>query len=201
MDYKTEQSRSNYNRKAREYENTFDGKFTAPFKQYIYDHINVKDNDNVLDVACGNGRLLNMISKKGRIHGFGIDVSEEMIKTAQKDNNDIVFKVCEANKTPFDDKIFDIITVCCAFHHFVDPEAFMKEAYRILKHGGRLIIADPTAPVIIRQIENVFIPLFKMGDVRIYNKKEMIRFFKNAQFKEIKYYQEGARMVVEGVRG
>lgn len=201
MDYKTEQSRSNYNRKAREYEKTFDGKFTAPFKQYIYDHIDVKDNDNVLDVACGNGRLLNMISKKARIHGFGIDVSEEMIRTAQKDNDEIIFKVCEANKTPFDDKIFDIITVCCAFHHFVEPEAFMKEAYRILKHGGRLIIADPTAPVIIRQIENVFIPLFKMGDVRIYNKKEMIRFFKNAQFKVIKYYQEGARMVVEGVRG
>ncbi len=200
MDFKTEESRENYNRKANEYENTFDGKFTLSYNQYLYEYVEVKEGDAILDIACGNGRLLNMISKKARINGFGIDISDEMIKAAQKENNGISFKVCEADKTPFEDNSFDVITVCCAFHHFIDPEGFMKEAYRILKHKGKLIVADPTAPIIIRHIENFIFPRLKMGDVRIYSIMEMKRFFHNANFERIAFKQEGFRMIVEGVR-
>lgn len=200
MDSKTEESRRNYNKIAREYEKSFDGKFTLSYNQYLSDYVQVKDNDKVLDVACGNGRLLKMISGKARIEAFGIDVSEEMIKVAEKENNNISFKVCEANKTPFEDNMFDIITVCCAFHHFIDPAGFMTEAYRILKSKGKLIIADPTAPIIIRQIENIIVPRSNMGDVKIYNQREMKQFFQNANFKEIVYNQAGLRMLIEGVR-
>jgi len=200
MDHKTEESRMNYNRKAKEYDKTFEGRFTIPYNTFICDNILLTDEDTILDVACGNGRLLRMLSQKAKINAFGIDISEEMIKIASKDNEQINFVVCSADQTPFDDNKFDLIIVCCAFHHFVHPQAFMTEAERILKSGGKLLIAEPTLPIIIRQVENIILPFLKMGDVRTYSKKEMVSFFEKANLKQISFNQNGMKLFIEGIK-
>lgn len=84
-------SKESYNKKAINYDDTFDGKFTKKFKQIILDSLDVKDGDRLLDVACGNGRLLQMLSKKADIKGFGADISEKMIEEAKKLNPDMNF--------------------------------------------------------------------------------------------------------------
>jgi len=198
MDVKTNESRENYDKKAREYEKTLDGKYTLPFNMYLSGHVPLNDQDRILDVACGNGRLLKMITQKAKVEAFGIDISEEMVKTAQEENREISFYVSEADKTPFEDNFFDVLTVCCAFHHFVDPEAFLKEAHRILKPQGKIYIADPTAPGIIRFIENLYFPLLKTGDVRIYNRAEMKDLFDRANFGVFSCKTDGYKIIVEG---
>jgi SAM-dependent methyltransferase len=200
LDKKTEESRLNYNKKAFSYESTFEGKFTLPFNKLIYDNIVINDGDSVLDAACGNGRLLNMLLNKARIKAYGIDISEEMIKIASKENGKISFLVSPADETPFEDNKFDLLTVCCAFHHFARPGAFMAEAGRILKSGGRLMIAEPYSPMIIRHLENAILPFFKMGDVRLYSKNELKAFFEKAHFKEITFKLEDSKLLVEGVK-
>lgn len=84
-----EKSRNAYNLMVDNYEQTSDGKFTHSFKQLLLSNIQVRENDNVLDVGCGNGRLLFEINKQRKINGFGIDVSEEMIKNALMKNPDM----------------------------------------------------------------------------------------------------------------
>lgn len=181
MDNKTEQSQSRYNQIAQKYEESFDGRFTQPFNQFLYEHLSLADKDSVLDVACGNGRLFRMISQKARINAYGIDVSEEMITAAQGYQSDAVFCASPADKMSFSECSFEFVTVCCAFHHFTKPDAFMKEACRVLKSQGKLVIAELSPVAVIRWIDNLVIPRMSMGDVRIYKIKELYEFFKKAQ--------------------
>ena len=55
-----------------------------------------------------------MLSDKKEIHGYGIDISENMISNAMNDYSDMTFKVASCESIPFDDDFFDAITVCAS---------------------------------------------------------------------------------------
>jgi ubiquinone/menaquinone biosynthesis C-methylase UbiE len=198
LDKKTEESRQNYNQKAETYQDTSEGRFTLPYNVIISEQVQLKKGDTILDVACGNGRLLQMLTQIAAVHAYGIDVSEAMIQTAAVANPAMHFFVCTAENTPFEDNQFDLVTVCCAFHHFTQPDAFMAEAYRIIKPGGHLVIADPCLPPVIRQIENLILPFLKMGDVKCYSKKELTDFYLRSGFTKVMCNQHGTQLFLAG---
>jgi hypothetical protein len=76
----------------------------------------------------------------------------------------------------------------------------MEEAERILKKGGKLLIAEPYSPPVIRQIENCILPFFKMGDVKVYNKKELVSFFEKANYGHIILKQNGMKLLIVGAK-
>lgn len=197
-DRKTELSRTHYNTLAQKYDESFDGKFTLPYNRKLCEHARLRDGDTVLDVACGNGRLLRMLSKRANVHAFGVDVSEEMVAAAVALTPEAVISVAPADKLSFPDNTFDVITVCCAFHHFSKPDVFMKEAHRVLKPDGILYIADPSPASVLRQIDNRLIPLMKMGDVKLYSVREILRFYEEAGYADISYTKELSRVLAEG---
>lgn len=180
-----EKSRDSYNRKANNYDDTFDGKFTEKFKKLLLEEIVLGENNSVLDVACGNGTFLKMLSNKFNIKGYGIDISEKMIENAVMKCPDMIFKISSCDQIPFEDEMFDAITVCAAYHHFPDVKAFAKEVNRILKSHGKLYIAEVYYPFIIRAICNPFVPLSKAGDVKFYSPKEIKNTFETYGFKQI----------------
>ena len=133
----------------------------------------IDTNSKILDVACGNATFLKMLSNKYSIKGYGIDISENMIKNAKKNWSDMIFEVSNCEHTPFDNEMFDIVTVCASYHHFPDTDTFAKEMKRILKPKCVIYIADIYYPLIIRAILNPFVPLSKAGDVKFYSPKEI----------------------------
>jgi len=139
----------------------------------------------VFDVACGNGSLLSLLKKKKTINGYGVDISDQMIKNAAASNPDMEFHVSGCEAIPFRDDSMNLITVCAAFHHFPDVVAFAKEAARILKPKGRIYIADVYLPFLLRLICNPFLPLSKAGDVKFYSPKEIVNNFKHFGFEEV----------------
>lgn len=182
---KTDKSRIAYNKKAYDYENTADGRFTRPLRRLIINTVNVADGQRVLDVACGTGDLIASLAKKAAIHAYGIDIAEQMIEVARRENKNITYSVSPAYPLPFRDSAMDIITVSAAFHHFEEPQRFANECMRVLCSGGSLYIGEFSYPPIIRHIFNAFLPLLNSGDVRIYSKKELAGFFSNAGFKNV----------------
>ncbi len=192
-----EKSRENYNRKAKDYDNTFDGKFTEKFKKLLLEEIKIKPNDSILDVACGNGTFLQMVSSKCDIKGYGIDISEEMIENAKGKCPDMLFEVNGCEYMLFKDQMFDVITVCAAYHHFPDIKAFAREANRVLKQRGRLYIAEVYIPFIIRAICNPFVRLSKAGDVKFYSPKEIQDNFQAYGFEQVGYKREGYVQIIE----
>lgn len=192
MNQKEEQSKKAYNKIAKNYDNTFDGRFTRLFKDELISNVILNQNDAVLDVACGTGELLDRLYDKCPIQGVGVDISDEMIKVARLKYNKFDFFVSSCVSLPFDNNIFDVLTVSASFHHFPEPEKFAIEANRVLKHGGKIYIAEVNFPIPIRQIVNaIFLPLYNSGDVKIYHPKELIKIFNNAGFSNISVLKKG----------
>lgn len=106
--------------------------------------------ETILDVGCGTGTLLFSMAEKsaGSIELYGIDPSEDMIKIAESKNakagTGITFRVGVAESLDFEQNKFDCVTSSLVFHHLPEEvqEKSAREIYRVLKPGGRVVIAD-----------------------------------------------------------
>ena len=184
MNRSNEKSRAAYDKKADDYDNTPDGRFTRKFKHLLVSEIRLNPGCNVLDVACGNGSLLAAMNKQTPMKGFGVDISGQMIKNASVNHPAMEFHVAGCEALPFQNNTMDIITVCAAYHHFPDTAAFAGEAERVLVPKGKLYIAEIYLPSVLRWICNPFVPLSNAGDVRLYSPKEIANNFKTFGFEE-----------------
>lgn len=126
MDKKTEESRIAYNKIAFEYDTSREGQYTRFHINELSNMIDLSEGDIVLDVACGNGTLLRELSKKAKIQANGIDVSEGMIHAAKMRYPNMNFEVKPCYPLEWKDESIDIITICCAFHHFDNPQGFIN---------------------------------------------------------------------------
>ena len=178
-------SKTAYNKIADNYDNSFDGKYTQKFKRLLTDHIVLEENFNVLDVACGNGSLLALLNKQKAINGFGIDISDQMIKNAIKNNPGMRFCVAGCEAIPFEDNTMDIITVSAAYHHFPDVKTFAREAKRVLKAKGKIYIAEVHLNAFLRSVCNPFLPLSKAGDVKFYSPNQIVDNFSRFGFEKV----------------
>jgi ubiquinone/menaquinone biosynthesis C-methylase UbiE len=191
-----EKSKAAYNQIADHYDSSHDGRFTEEFKRLLVKMIPLRENSNILDVACGNGSLLAALNRRTLINGFGIDIADRMIKNAVARNPDMKFHVAGCESIPFKNETMDIVTVCAAYHHFPDVAAFAAEARRVLKPNGMLYIAEIYWPTVLRLILNPFVPLLKMGDVKIYSPEKITGNFKRARFEEVDVKKSGRIQII-----
>ncbi len=101
----------------------------------------IKEGEKVLDIGCGNGRLLKILHKN--INYFGIDFSENLIKIAKQKYPQFNFLVADALNLPFKDNFFDKVISIAVLHHIPSKKfrlLFLKEAKRVLKNEGELIL-------------------------------------------------------------
>lgn len=147
---KSEQSKETYDKMAFEYDTSKEGVYTRSHKAVLIKNVSLKDGDTIVDVACGNGFLLSELSQKARVNAYGIDISPNMIAAAKKRYPDCTFASQPCYPLDFESGSVDAITVSCAFHHFDHPQGFADECMRVLKDGGRIYIAEPYFPPIVR---------------------------------------------------
>ena len=107
-------------------------------------------DERVLDVATGAGHTaLAFAPHVGEV--IGCDPTPEMLREAvalaqRRGIFNVHFERAVAEKLPYADAAFDVVVTRVAPHHFADPEMFVREAARVLRRGGRLMIDDQIAP-------------------------------------------------------
>ncbi len=101
---------------------------TYPADLYQYILSSVKKRRSALDCATGNGQVAASLSEYFD-HIDAIDISQRQLDYAVQRRN-VTYCVSAAEKTPFDDNSFDLITVAQAYH-WLDTHAFCREATRI----------------------------------------------------------------------
>ena len=184
MSKHVDKSRIYYDKPADDYDTSYDGRFTLRFKLLLADFISLEAGSRVPDIACGNGTLLAILNEKKPIAGYGVDISPQMIKNAAAKNPDMELHVADCENLPFDYNTMDIITVCAAFHHFPNVDAFAAEAARALRAKGRLCISEIYLPAPLRQMANLFLPLSKACDVKFYYARENVNIFTRHGFEK-----------------
>lgn len=108
----------------------------------------VRSSHVVLDAGCGIGGSSFFLTKKTGCRVVGISLSEKQVSKARdiakkKNLNDkVVFGVMDFSQTSFPDKSFDVVWGCESICYADNKEKFIKEAFRLLKPGGCLVVAD-----------------------------------------------------------
>jgi Methylase involved in ubiquinone/menaquinone biosynthesis len=188
-----------YDSIANTYDTSLEGKYTEIFKQKMLELCDVKEGDKVLDVGCGNGKLIDKISHKAKIKAYGIDISPNMIKECKSQYPDIEFAVTSGEKLPFDDGSFDIVTICCVLHHLHNPSKFFEEAKRVLVKDGIIIVGEPCYPLIIRKITDWIVsPLLKAGDNNLFSHKRLMKLFTDNGFIITEVDKNDFKQIVKG---
>ena len=145
--------------------------------------------DTILDVGCGTGTLLSLITyKNSNATISGIDLSPEMIRVAKsKLGEKADLRVGDSEELPWTESNFDVLLNTQSFHHYPNPGKVLAEMKRVLKPNGHLIIADLWRPTPVRQIMNLLMRFTKDGDVRVYSEKEICRLVEGSGFKSIEW--------------
>lgn len=103
--------------------------------QFIFQH--VKERETAWDCATGNGQVAKVLSRYFD-DVFATDISQQQLDHAPREKN-IFYSISPAEKTPFNDNEFDLITVAQALHWF-DRDKFYKEATRVAKQDAILAV-------------------------------------------------------------
>jgi ubiquinone/menaquinone biosynthesis C-methylase UbiE len=195
-------ARGMFNRYAARYEATFAGKHSARMKKAALACLEGPLRGALLDVGCGPGLLLATLAvnyPESRL--AGLDIAPEMIRVAtERLGVRAEIKLGDAESLPWEDASFDYVFCVDSFHHYPNPKSALSEFHRVLKPNGQVVLADPTAPLPVRGVLKSIVRLLRMGDMRMYNKRDLTDLFDSCRFQSIDWRTEGSWGFVASAR-
>ncbi len=166
----------------------------TPVSLWGLKHLNIKEDDVILDIGCGGGMNIKRMSEKAK-KVYGVDYSIESVKLSRQVNEDNIrqgkVEVLEGNVAalPFDDDSFDIVTAFETVYFWPDIEKSFGEVRRVLKPGGTFLIGMETngSDSLVMRFWNHFI------DMEMYTDDEISSFLENNDYNEITAYLRDAK--------
>ena len=114
----------------------------AVYKRRMLDLLRPAAGGAYLQVGVGTGADAVATAERFDVRVVGVDASAVMIDEARRRGlREAV--VADAHALPFDDESFDGAWADRTFQHLADPRAALRELVRVLRPGGRLVVADP----------------------------------------------------------
>jgi demethylmenaquinone methyltransferase/2-methoxy-6-polyprenyl-1,4-benzoquinol methylase len=139
----------------------------------------VRTNGLILDIGgntAGEATILQTFGYKfvvGDINEFALSISKERIEKFQLDMP--YYVALDAHILPFENEVFDQVTIIEALHHFVNYKSVLDEVSRVLKPGGNFVSLEPYA----------YNPIRKASEIRDYFKGTIEKSFSVRQLKKL----------------
>jgi SAM-dependent methyltransferase len=136
---------------AENYERDFVPAIAIPVSAELLRAADLKPGERVLDVGCGTGLIARRASEAVGEHGSvaGLDLAPDMIAVASSlpapDGAPIDWRQGDATALPFRDESFDAVLCQMTLMFVEDRSAALREMYRVLASGGRVLITTPGA--------------------------------------------------------
>ena len=115
-------------------------------------YIDKGEHKHLLDVACGTGDFSIAAYRAGVWHITGIDISANMVEVGRRKIQElglepyIDLQVGDTEQMEFADQTFDVVTVAFGVRNFEHLKIGLKEMWRVLRPGGKVIILEFSMP-------------------------------------------------------
>lgn len=133
--------KATWNKCASIYETTL-----VPFTQLGYELIVatglIEPGKKILDIGCGPGVFTARSARAGATV-VGIDFSDQMIRIAKEQFPKVEFRVADAERLPFEDGTFDLVTGVHVVHHLARPRTVFGSIYRVMKPAANFTFTIP----------------------------------------------------------
>jgi ubiquinone/menaquinone biosynthesis C-methylase UbiE len=123
----------------------------------------------ILEVGCGNGRVSVMLARTAK-SVIAIDPDSEQINIAKSAVKGVDFRVGSGEDILFNNETFDTVAFTFSLHHQNAVKA-LREAHRVLKSGGQLLIIEPSGGGEVHR----FFKMFRDETLQLANALEAIR--------------------------
>jgi ubiquinone/menaquinone biosynthesis C-methylase UbiE len=129
-------------------------RYALPIADKVVELAAIAAGARALDVGCGTGIVARQVARRGGplTRVIGIDLSTGMLQTgralvtAEGLGEQIELRVGDAESLEFADASFDAVLSLYALRHFPNPDAAVREIFRVCRPGGRAVIAVGSAP-------------------------------------------------------
>lgn len=108
----------------------------------LFAYLDPRPAEKILDVGCNRGFYASKIQKISP-YTYGIDINPVAIENGFARN----LQVMDATSLDFPDESFDKVYSSHTIEHVPDPLRMLQEIERVLKPGGRLVLAYPAEPI------------------------------------------------------
>jgi arsenite methyltransferase len=159
----------------------------------------LKEGETILDLGSGAGfdcfLAANKVGPAGKV--IGVDMTTEMVEKAKENARkghyiNVEFRLGEIERLPVDDNSVDVVISNCVINLVPDKNTAFKEAYRVLKPGGRLMVSDvvllKSPPKSIKNSVEAYIGCLS-GAIM---KDKYLQVISKAGFKNVKVLEENA---------
>ncbi|MCB1144936.1 MAG: class I SAM-dependent methyltransferase [Leptospiraceae bacterium] len=140
------------------------------------DSNNLNKSFKILDIGCGTGVWLTHLNRVAEAEG--LDISEEAVEFSAK--RGLKITLGSAEKIPFDNNTFDIITAIGVIEHIEDDKIVIQEINRVLKPGGKVVILTSAFNILWSAHDDI------VYHVRRYRIKEVTQLFSKNGFEILK---------------
>jgi demethylmenaquinone methyltransferase/2-methoxy-6-polyprenyl-1,4-benzoquinol methylase len=118
---------------------------TKAWRRVVTAIISPKAGMKILDIAAGTGSSSKPLVDKGA-DVIALDFSEGMLAAGRKRHKNIKFQQGDALNLPFDENTFDVTTISFGLRNTSDTSAALKEALRVTKKSGRIVVCEFSHP-------------------------------------------------------
>ena len=145
--------------------------------KFLLNKNNTLDEKIVLEIGCSNGNLINDINSINNLKYIGSDVIRKPVKKLAETYNKNPFIIFDILKNPFSKSICNFLIMLNVLEHINDDESALREANKLLKKDGLLILEVPSGKFLFDEYDK------KLLHFRRYNMKDLVEKIEKAGFK------------------